>query len=333
MKHSTLLAASVAIAASIAIAVAAEPALAAGPDWSKVPVTKMVAFQPGVTSLEWALTLSNHSGARGLKWSKACAECHDEEAAEIGRKIASGAKAEPAPIKGKAGSIPISVQAAHDGTNLYLRVRWEAPPPSGVKQDEKNHVKVAVMFDPDVLEYGKLGGCWVSCHHDLRGMPDVNKDAAKSPRAKELNIQADGPTKYLKESRTALELRKPPRGGWDKAKSSAEIEALLRSGKFIDIMQFRSGEKSRDGYVLDARHMKEVPGRAEGNFSNGIWTVTFTRKLASEGPGDHAIVPGKTYTFGIALHDDWANQRYHHATFGYTMALDDPKVRLNVVKL
>jgi cytochrome c-type protein NapC len=326
MKHVTLLAASVAIAA------AAGAALAAAPDWSRVPVKKLVAFQPGVTSLEWALVLANHSGARGLKWSKACAECHDEEAAEIGRKIASGAKAEPAPIKGKAGSIPVSVQAAHDGTNLYLRVRWEAPPPTGVKQDEKNQAKVAVMFDADVLEYGKLGGCWVSCHHDLRSMPDVNKDAAKHPRARELDIQADGPTKYLKESRTALELRKPPRGGWDKVKPAAEIEALLKGGKFLDIMQYRSGERPRDGYVLDARHMKEAPGRAEGHVNDGIWTVTFTRKLAGDGAGDHALVAGKSYTFGIAIHDDWTSERYHYATFGYSLALDNPKAAVNVVK-
>ena len=320
------------LAVVVVSALASAPALAAEPDWSKVPAKKIVAFQAGVTSLEWALTLSQHSGARGLKWSKACVECHEEEAASIGKKIAAGGKAEPAPVKGKAGSIPVSVQAAHDDTNLYLRLRWEAPPASGVKQDEKNQTKVAVMFDTEGLEYATLGGCFVSCHHDLRTMPDVNKDAAKHPRAKELDIRANGPTKYLKESRTALELKTPPRGGWDKLKPAGEIEALLKSGKFLDIIQYRSGDTPREGYVLEARHMKEAPGLAKGDFTNGIWTVTFTRKLAGSGEGDHAFVAGKTYTVGIAIHDDWANERYHHVTFGYSMALDNPKAGFNVVK-
>jgi cytochrome c-type protein NapC len=326
MKRPTLL------AVSLAVAFGAGPALAAAPDWNKVPAKKIVVFYPGVASLEWTLTGSDHSGVRGFRKGEACAACHDEEAADVGKKIVSGEKAEPAPIKGKAGSIPVSVQAAHDGTNLYLRLQWKAPPPAGVKQDEKNQVKAAVMFDAGGVEYGALAGCWASCHHDLRSMPDVNKDAAKHARAKELDIQADGPTKYLKESRTALELKEKPRGGWDKVKPAAEIEVLLKGGKFLDIMQFRSGDKPRDGYVLDARHMKEAPGRAEGSLKDGTWTVTFTRKLAGDGAGDHAFAPGKIYTFGIAIHDDWANQRYHHVSLGYSMALDDPKAQLNVVK-
>ena len=327
MKHRTLLAVSVAAALA-----AVGPALAAAPDWNKVPAKKVVILSPGVASLEWILTGSDHSGVRGVRKGEACAGCHDEEAEAVGKKIASGEKVEPAPIKGKSGSIPVNVQTAHDGTNLYMRFQWKAPSPSGVKQDEKSQVKVAVMFDGGGVEYGTVGGCWATCHHDLRTMPDVNKDAAKHPRAKELDIRSDGPTKYLKESRTALELKNSPRGGWDKPKPPAEIEALLKSGSFLDIIQFRSGDKPRDGYVLDARHMKEAPGLAEGKFENGTWTVTFTRKLAGGGVGDHALTAGKTYTMGFAIHDDWANQRYHHVSFGYSMALDDPKAYFNIVK-
>ena len=42
--------------------------------------------------------------------------------------IVSGEKIEPKPIKGKAGSIPVKVQAAHDDGNLYLRFAWKQPP-------------------------------------------------------------------------------------------------------------------------------------------------------------------------------------------------------------
>ncbi len=41
-------------------------------------------------------------------------------------------------------------------------------------------------------------------------MPDVKADAASHPRAKELDIRSNGPTKYLKESRTALETKASP---------------------------------------------------------------------------------------------------------------------------
>ena len=58
---------------------------------------------------------------------KACASCHDGEAADMGKKMASGQKLKPKPIKGKAGSIPVNVQAANDGANLYLRFSWKQP--------------------------------------------------------------------------------------------------------------------------------------------------------------------------------------------------------------
>ncbi|MBI2314039.1 MAG: hypothetical protein HYU77_16190 [Betaproteobacteria bacterium] len=305
----------------------------AAPDWSKVPAKKTTVFQPGVASLEWILNGSDHSGVRGVRKGETCNACHEEELADIGKKIASGEKAEPKPVKGKAPSIPVTVQATHDGTNLYLRFQYKAPASAGVKQDDKSQVKLAVMLDAGKVEYGTIGGCWATCHDDLRTMPDVNPDSPKHAKAKELDIRKNGPTKYLKETRTALETKNKPRGGWDKLKSDAEIQAALKEGKFLDMMQFRSGEGPREGYVLDARRLKAAPGLAEGKNEGGTWTITFTRKLAGNDPAtDHALVPGKTYTIGFAIHDDWANERYHHVSLGYSLALDNPKADINVVK-
>ena len=204
------------LALAIAACCWAGAAAAAPPDWSKVPAKQIGVFHPGVASIEWTWTGSEHGGARAMRKGETCASCHSDEVAEIGKKIAAGQKLEPAPVKGKPGSIPVAVQAAHDGTNLYLRFVWKAPPSAGKKEDEKNQAKVAVMFDDNKVEWGAIGGCWATCHSDLRSMPDVSADAAKHPQAKALDIRSNGPTKYLKESRTDLELKAPPLGGWNK---------------------------------------------------------------------------------------------------------------------
>lgn len=308
-----------AFAASVALAAGAH----AAPDWAKAQKKQITVFYPGVSSIEWTLIGTEHGGARALRKNESCAGCHNDEAADMGKKIVSGQKIEPdaASVKGKAGSIPVTVQAAYDATNLYLRFQWKQPPSGGNKKmDAKNPVKVAVMFDDNKVEYAGVGGCWASCHHDLRSMPDVSAAAPKHPRAKELDIRSNGPTKYLKESRTALEMKASPLGGWDKVKSEAEIAALLKEGKFLELWQFRSNEVPREGYVLEARRLKAAQGLAEGKNEGGTWTVTFTRKLAG-GPGQHTFAPGKTYNFGFAIHDDHADWRFHHVSLGYTLGL------------
>lgn len=315
-----------------AAAFAGAAAMAAAPDWNKVPKKTITVFHPGVASLEWTLTGGEHGGARAMRKGETCASCHHEETADMGKKIVAGEKAEPQPIKGRAGSIPVTVQAAHDGANLYLRFQWKGLTGTAKKQDEKNQVKVAVMFDDNRVEYANIGGCWASCHDDLRTMPDVNPDAARHPKAKELDIRKNGPTKYLKESRTDLELKTRPKGGWDKLRSDADIAAALKAGKFLEIWQFRSGEGPRDGYVLDARRMKAAPGLAEGRNEGGVWTVTFTRKLAGGGPGQHTFAAGRSYNMGFAIHDDYSNERWHHVSLGYTLGLDNPKADINAVK-
>ncbi|GAB4173290.1 MAG: hypothetical protein OHK0026_03590 [Rhodocyclaceae bacterium] len=305
----------------------------AAPDWNKVPVKKINAFYPGVASFEWVTTVADHSGAKGIRKGETCASCHEMEEPDIGAKIASGEKLEPKPVKGKAGSIAVSVQAAHDADNLYIRFQWKDTVPSGAeKEDKKNQVKVALMLEDNKVELGNIGGCWATCHSDLRGMPDVNPDAAKHPRAKEIDIRKNGPTKYIKESRTSIELKTPPRGGWDKLRPEAELAALLKEGKFFYMMQYRDSEKPRTGYVLGGRFLKAAEGAAEGRHADGTWTVTFTRKLAASGAGDFAIAAGKTYNFGFAIHDDWANERHHHVSFGYTIGLDDAKADIQAVK-
>ena len=106
---------------------------------------------------------------------------------------------------------------------------------------------------------------------------------------------------------------------------------LLKDGKFLEMWQWRSAEGPRAGYVLESRRLKEAKGLAEGKKDGDTWTVTFTRKLAS-GAGSHAIAQGKKYNFGFAIHDDHADFRFHHVSFGYSFGLDNPKADVNAVK-
>jgi cytochrome c-type protein NapC len=334
------------------MAVAALCAIAAGatlaaPDWDKVPPRKMTLFYPGQAGFEWVMNKADHSAVPDIVDKKrSCAKCHEGDASEIGDKIVAGKPLGSSKTvldahvpKGKAGSLPVAFQAAHDGSKIWFRFEWVPPKNGDTKQDPKNEVKVTLMFDGgSTVEGASLNGCWGTCHMDMQTMPDAN-DAAKShPKAKALGW-GDGVTKYLTESRSGMAMTKP-RGGWDKLKPDADIAAALKAGKFLDLMQFRSGkgEKPVDGHVLDARHMAGGKSlvKAEGKKEGNKWVVVFERTLAGGGPGDHTIAADKTYNFGFAIHEDHAADRFHHVSLGYQFGLDKavPEVRnyINVVK-
>ena len=256
---------------------------AGAPDWGKVPATKVTVFYPGVSPIEWITKGSEHGGARALKKGESCASCHHEETADMGKKIASGSKNEPAPIKGKAGAIPVSVQASHDGANLYLRFSWKQPAGGADKMDKDNAVKLAFMLEDNKVERADRSGCWETCHTDVRTMPGVTDDKK---------------TKYVK-------------------------DGSLASGKYYDLLQWSSKGGKADGHVADKRVMSGGKALldAKGEKKGDEWVVTFTRKL-SGGEGDIALASGKTYNFGFAIHDDHTVGRYHHVSLGYKLGLD-----------
>lgn len=288
--------------------VAAGSAAAGAPDWSKVPVRKIKVFYPGQASLEWVLNKPDHSAVPDiLEKKRACARCHEGDANEIGDKIvaakpvgSSKSVLEPKPIAGKAGWLPVNFQAAHDGENIYLRFEWVPPKLGEAKMDKKNEIKLTLLFDGgSTVEGAELNGCWATCHDDLRTM--------KSPKD-------DKRTKYVK--------------GGD-----------LASGKFYDLLQFRSGEKKIfDGYVADQRTVEGGKGllKADGVKEGNKWAVTLTRKLGANSAGDHAIAAGKIYNFGFAIHEDHTEARFHYVSLGYQFGLDKTvegvKNYYNVVK-
>lgn len=258
-------------------------ALAAAPDWGKVPAKAITVFYPGASPLEWITKGTEHGGARALRKGESCASCHHDEAADMGKKMATGQKIEPKPIKGKAGSIPVNVQAAHDGANLYLRFSWKQPAGGAEKMDKDNAVKLAFMLEDNKIAGANLSGCWEACHSDARTMPDAKDDKK---------------TKYVKDGN-------------------------LANGTFYDLMQWTSKGAKFDGHVADKRVMEGGKAllEAKGEKKGDEWVVVFTRKL-SGGDGDIALSSGKTYNFGFAIHDDHTSGRFHHVSLGYTLGID-----------
>lgn len=289
--HKQLIATS---ALTLVMAFGAGGALAAAPDWGKVPAKKINVFYPGASPVEWIMNGVEHSGAKGLRKGELCTGCHEEESATFGQKMVSGEKIEPKPIKGKSPGYPVNVQAANDGTNLYLRFSWKQPTGGGPKMDADNQVKVAFMLANDGIivkdakgkevDMSQQGGCWATCHEDARTMPGAKDD-----------------------------------------KKTKHVEgADLKSGKFYDLLQWQSkSNKGTDGYVAEKRVMEggKALVEAKGENKGGEWSVVFTRKL-NGGDGDIALASGKTYNFGFAIHDDHTVGRFHHVSFGYKLGID-----------
>ncbi len=328
-------------AAPVAAPAASGDGVDAGIDWSKASSTEIGVFYPGIASMEWILNGRDHGGARPLKAGDRCFDCHAEEIPDIGKKIVSGEKAEPTPIPGKRGSIPVTVQATHDNDYLYLRFLWSdtkhAPVPSveGGKMDKANPSKIALMLANDEIEYADRAGCWITCHNDMKGMPDAPPADVLAGNAHAGSYNwASGVTKYIPESRTEIEIKGSdgkPRGGWDKLKEAGEIQAELDAGRYLDIMRYKIGEGvTEDGHVLADRHMQGGQAASfSGGLNGGKWAVVLKRKLSGNQPGDLNLATDQLYNIGFAIHDDYSLGRFHHVSLGYKLGFDNEEAEIN----
>ena len=228
----------------------------AAPDWSKVPKRDVQVFHPGVTPIEWVLKKSDHSGRTGLVKGETCVGCHEEKGGlnfDM-KKLSKDVEPKGAP---KTMNFPVSVQAAYDASNLYVRLTFKAPAGGADHGDKDNDVKATVMFADDKVSLDAGGkpvagaqvGCWATCHADARTMPGAD----------------DKKTKYT----TA--------GGYE-------------------LMQWKSakGAKAADGTVTDKRNMEggSAGVSATGENKGGEYTVTFTRKLTGAVAAGKAVPMG-----------------------------------------
>ena len=276
-------------------------------NWDAVKGRDIVLLYPGQASWEWVL--SDHSASKTVRTGGKCRECHDTEEADMGKKMVTGQKMEPAPIPGKPGSIPINVKFAHDATKLYVRMTWKDTGfHSGTKKDADHPVKVAMMIGDKQVKESSIAGCWGACHDDATGMASA-ADAKRSL--------------YLGASRTAITRH----GGGENIKPEAELASLVAAGNFLEFWQAEvksdHSVNVKDGYIFEKRNTSKSPlVEANAELKNGMWSVTMSRKLKVEEKGRHAMLSDQSYNVGFALHDDYAEGRIHYVSFGYTLALE-----------
>lgn len=268
-----------ALAVSLA-AFASFPTLAADVatiDWSKVPAKSVKLFYPGQSSYNWLLSSAHKKGDKAVPRGRACVTCHEDDETNMGNKLVKGGPLEPTPIAGKQGTLDLTVQAAHDDKNLYLRFQWatQAKVPGdaypqlrfdgkewkrygaqrlnkAVRAGEMQAIyedRLSLMIDDGKVKNFDKQGCWLTCHNGMRDMPDEATKAQLDSHPL-LNKRADV-RKYLASTRVAG-------GSWDKTKTAEDIAKLKAEGAFVELIQWRAHRSNPvgmadDGYVLEYR--------------------------------------------------------------------------------
>lgn len=292
---------------AVVVALVAAPAQAI--EWGQVQGETITLFYPGQSPFEWVLTEADHSGGDDIRKGETCRECHQDEERDIGNKIVSGEKLEPDPIAGKRGFIEVEVKTAYDNERFYVRLEWPGPEQDPTRKlDPEFQSKATMLLGDQSIPAYKLTGCWASCHADMEGMPSDPADA-----------EID---KYLARSRTKVTRT----GGGLNFKPDGELAQLLADGTFLEYWRANlnpgAAAQPVDGYVLEDRHDSDSPQiSAEAEFTGGRWSVVLSRALAADGAGRIALAPGRTYEVGFAIHDNFADGRRHHVSFGRTLVL------------
>ena len=251
-------------------------------DWSKIPTKTVKLFYPGIGGYDWLRSPAHKRANKKVIAGDSCVSCHEGEEEDMGKLLVSGKKLEPAPIKGKNGTIDLKVQAAYDSQNLYFRFQW--PTNMNRPGDMHNYISydgakwvflggprsskkvrsgaqpplyedpLAIMLDDGSVPNFKEQGCWLTCHTGMRDMPDMaTKDQVQAhPILGKGGLKKKDVRKFLPLSRT------DDNASWDKVKSTKETAELKALGKFVDLMQWRAARSNPvgmadDGYVLQYR--------------------------------------------------------------------------------
>ncbi len=214
----------------------------AAPDWGKVPKREVNVFHPGVTPIEWVVKKSDHSGTAGMKKGETCIGCHEEKGTlNFDFKRLAGKDLEP---KGapKTMIYPVTVQAAYDAANLYIRLTFKAPTGGADKGDKDNEVKATVMFPDDKVPQASQVGCWAACHTDARTMPGAD----------------DKKTKYT--TGGAYELMQ-----WKSAKGAKVADGSVTTARKMDggtLAAKAEGAKAGDTYTVTFTRKNPGEGKA-----------------------------------------------------------------------
>jgi len=281
-------------------------------DWSAVEPTTVKVFYPGVSSWDFMKSKDHGSGANPVKTGKkSCAVCHVNKRGEYDiaaddiisgelTKVASAKPLEPTPVAGLPGFKDVSMQAAFDSENLYLRFQWESEGASfkdaALAKDDLTD-RISIQFADKIKTFNKYG-CYITCHDDQEGMP--------KSRGSDTKLY----TYYARKNGTMVPAEK--------------LDKYLSKGQFVDlwIASFEGSQVvSSDQYVLADRIDDKNDLEASGGFENGKYTVVIKRKLATGDSGDLVFKEGSAFSLDIAIHDLRNTGRKHYTSFPVSIGL------------
>lgn len=252
-------------------------------DWGKVPATKLTLFYPGQSSYEWLRSDAHKGAAKETARGDSCVSCHDASDEEMrqGRKILKGGHPlESTAIAGKKnGHVELSVQAAYDDKNAYLRYQWKTQNPfpgtehqylrfdgkewkvygfpklDKVVQDGTQpgiyEDRMSIIIDDGKVPGFAQQGCWLTCHDGQRDMPKQATKDEVAANALLTAIKKSDVRKYLPATRNDP-------ADWKSGKSVEEIAKIKEAGGFVDLIQWRAHRShavgmADDAYVLEWR--------------------------------------------------------------------------------
>lgn len=163
-------------------------------------------------------------------------------------------------------TVPLQVQAAYNGADIFFRYRWPSPSPGifhdvlrftngawqvrgravpGSEPDGLHEDRVAMMVDDgSVPEFGRYGG-YVTVGQGLAGFTDEasGREVRDHPYlGKKLGL--DEPTKFLPATRKSI-------ADWKSVVSEAEQDSLRAAGYFLDLWHWRAHRSSPVGHADD----------------------------------------------------------------------------------
>jgi hypothetical protein len=269
------------VAAAVVAGCASQVTAPVGFDWEKIPASKLTLFHPGQSSYQWLRSEAHKGANKEVSRGDACTSCHDDETEEAtqGAKILSGKhplEPQAAALKGRNGHVDVTVQAAYDDKNAYLRFQWKGQI-MGTEQpylrfDGKEWKKygetvwnksvkegktpalyesrLSLMLDDGKVPGFANQGCWATCHTGMIDMPG---------EAKKEELSAIALLKGKSDLRKFVPGTRNDPMDWKSVKSADEIAAMKDAGAFLELIQWRGARShpvgmADDGYVLEYRN-------------------------------------------------------------------------------
>ncbi|MBT4933517.1 MAG: hypothetical protein HOJ87_10875 [Rhodospirillaceae bacterium] len=197
-------------------------------------------------------------------------------------------------------------------TRTDVNASWD----KGKTPEEIAKIKAAGGF-LDLMQWRGHRSNPVGMSDDFYVLEYRNSDAGKNPFGSNSNKKTHTP-KYMYDEKvfgmksvTEADIRK--------------METILIREKNAVPFDPNAGWKEGDmipKYIVsreDSKGSAKDNDRSMGVWKDGVWTVTWARKLGLTNPDDKVLKEGGVYSFGFATHDDNITTRGHHVSFPMTI--------------